>query len=99
LEYSNTIDTDFVILASSSGGLRLGAWNGLRWADVFPIYQINGKYKVELKDNEQGNSCLCWNDNLQKHSRTIHCTDITGIMGKAPGIQKSMDQKDVKNSN
>ena len=42
LEYSNTIDTDFVILASSSGGLRLGAWNGLRWADVFPIYQING---------------------------------------------------------
>jgi len=54
LEYSGTIDTDFVILASSSGGLRLGAWNGLRWADVFPIYQIDGKYKVELKDNEQG---------------------------------------------
>ena len=54
LEYSGTIDTDFIILASSSGGLRLGAWNGLRWADVFPIYQIDGKYKVELKDNEQG---------------------------------------------
>jgi len=54
LEYSNTIDMDFIILASSSGGLRIGAWNGLVWADVFPIYQIDGKYKVELKDNEQG---------------------------------------------
>ena len=55
LEYSGTIDTDFIILASSSGGLRLGAWNGLRWADVFPIYHVEGKYKIELKDGEQGN--------------------------------------------
>ncbi len=54
LEYSRTIDTNFIILASSSGGLRVGAWNGLRWADVFPIYEVNGKYKVELKQDEQG---------------------------------------------
>jgi len=52
LEYSITIETDFVILASSSGGLRLGAWDGLTWEDVFPIYQVNGRYKVELKDDE-----------------------------------------------
>ena len=58
LEYCTTIDTDFIILASSSGGLRVGAWNGLRWADVFPIYEIDGKYKVELKEDEQGNTQL-----------------------------------------
>lgn len=54
LEYTTDISTDFVILASSSGGLRLGAWNNLRWGDVFPIYDANGKYKIELKDDEQG---------------------------------------------
>lgn len=58
IEYCSTIDTEFVILASSSGGLRVGAWNGLRWADLFPIYEINGKYKVELKEDEQG-SIVC----------------------------------------
>jgi len=55
LEYSGTIDTDFIILASSSGGMRLGAWNDQRWANIFPIYEINGKYKIELNDDEQGN--------------------------------------------
>jgi len=54
LEYSTDISTDFVILASSSGGLRLGAWNNLRWEDVFPIYDVNGKYKIELKNSEAG---------------------------------------------
>jgi hypothetical protein len=54
LEYSTDISTDFVILASSSGGLRLGAWNNLRWEDVFPIYDVNGKYKIELKNGEAG---------------------------------------------
>jgi hypothetical protein len=54
LEYSASIDTDFIILASSSGGLRLGAWNDLRWEDVFPIYDVDGKYRMDLKDSEQG---------------------------------------------
>ncbi len=54
LEYSITIETDFIILASSSGGLRLGAWDGLTWEDVFPIYQVDKRYKVELKDDEKG---------------------------------------------
>jgi len=54
LEYSTDISTDFVILALSSGGLRLGAWNDLRWEDVFPIYDVNGKYKIELKNGEAG---------------------------------------------
>ena len=45
---------DFIILASSSGGLRIGAWNGLIWADIFPIYQVGEKYKIELKDDAKG---------------------------------------------
>lgn len=54
LEYSDGIDTDFIILASSSGGLRVGAWNNLQWGDVFPIYRVNNEYKNELAKNETG---------------------------------------------
>jgi hypothetical protein len=54
LEYSDGIGTDFIILASSSGGLRVGAWNNLQWSDVFPIYQVGEEYKVELGKNETG---------------------------------------------
>lgn len=56
LDYSANIETDFVILASSSGGLRVGAWNELKWENVFPIYQINGKYKIDLEKGEAGNT-------------------------------------------
>ena len=34
--------------------MRLGAWNNLRWEDVYPIYKVRGKYKIELKNGEQG---------------------------------------------
>lgn len=54
LEYSTSIDTDFIILASSSGGIRLGAWNNQKWANIFPIYEVDGKYKIESKDGQQG---------------------------------------------
>ncbi|MGB6462862.1 MAG: hypothetical protein WBF38_01380 [Nitrosotalea sp.] len=54
LEYSDGIDTDFIILASSSGGLRVGAWNDVRWSDVFPIYRVNEEYKIDLSQNESG---------------------------------------------
>lgn len=54
LEYSSKIDTDFIILASSSGGLRVGAWDNLQWGDVFPIYKVNDEYKIELSKNEIG---------------------------------------------
>ncbi len=52
LEYSQWIETDFIILAASSGGLRVGAWTGLRWSSVFPIYMVDGQYKIELTDDE-----------------------------------------------
>ncbi len=52
LEYSADIVTDFVILAMSSGGFRLGAWNGLTWDCVFPVYDVNEEYKTELRESE-----------------------------------------------
>ncbi len=54
LEYSGCIETDFIILAASSGGLRVGAWNDQKWENVFPIYEVNEEYKIELKKDEKG---------------------------------------------
>ena len=54
LEYSNDIQTDFIILAQSSGGLRIGAWDDLKWGNVFPIYQIEDQFKIELEKDEIG---------------------------------------------
>lgn len=54
LEYSDGIDTDFIILASSSGGLRVGAWNDVKWGDVFPVYKVGDEYKIDLSKNESG---------------------------------------------
>lgn len=51
LEYSNSIETDFIILASSSGGLRVGAWDGLTWNDVFPIYQSENGFSTEFDED------------------------------------------------
>ncbi len=55
MDYSANIETDFVILALSSGGLRVGAWNELKWENIFPIYQINGEYKIDLEKGEAAN--------------------------------------------
>jgi hypothetical protein len=54
LEYSTSVDTDFIILASSSGGLRSGAWNGQKWANIFPIYDVKGQFKIDLEEKEKG---------------------------------------------
>ncbi len=54
LEHSDGIDTSFIILASSSAGLRVGAWNDVHWGDVLPIYKVDNEFKVELDTNESG---------------------------------------------
>ena len=58
LEYSDSIDTDFIVLASSSGGLRVGAWNNQKWGNIFPIYQINDEYKIELEAHEHASASI-----------------------------------------
>ncbi|MGQ0795576.1 MAG: integrase [Nitrosopumilaceae archaeon] len=54
LEYSDGLSTDFILLASSSGGLRVGAWENQSWGNIFPIYKVGDEYKVELEKNETG---------------------------------------------
>ena len=54
LEYSDCIETDFIILASSSGGLRVGGLDNQKWGNVFPIHEVNGEYKIELGEDETG---------------------------------------------
>ena len=49
LEFSDSLSTDFIILTSSSGGIRVGSWDGLTWGDIFPIYEIDGEYRIETK--------------------------------------------------
>lgn len=52
LEFSDGVDTDFIILASSSGGLRVGAWEDQRWENIRPIYEIDGEYNIEEKQGK-----------------------------------------------
>lgn len=49
LEFSDSLSTDFIILTSSSGGIRVGSWDGLIWGDIFPIYNVDGEYRIETK--------------------------------------------------
>jgi len=50
LEHADGLATEFFILAACSGGMRVGAWNNLKWECVFPVYQKNGEYTIESKD-------------------------------------------------
>jgi len=68
LEYSDSIDTDFILLASSSGGLRVGAWNNQRWENIFPIYQINDEYKIEPEASENA-TIVCAGMTVYKGTR------------------------------
>ena len=49
LEFSDSLSTDFIILTSSSVGIRVGSWDGLTWGDIFPIYNVDGEYRIETK--------------------------------------------------
>lgn len=51
LEYADGLATEFFILASCSGGMRVGAWENLKWECVFPIYQEDSKYTIKSTDN------------------------------------------------
>ncbi|MGY5149567.1 MAG: integrase [Candidatus Nitrosopumilus sp. bin_68KS] len=57
LEYSPDVEIDFVILASSSGGLRVGAWEGLTWEDTFPIYKSKKGFTSEPIDSNDKIVC------------------------------------------
>ena len=46
LAFAGGLDTEFIILAASSGGLRNGTWDGISWGDILPVYQVNGEFNM-----------------------------------------------------
>ena len=53
LEYADGLATEFFILAACSGGMRVGAWENLKWECVFPIYQEDNEYVIK-STNDNG---------------------------------------------
>ncbi len=47
LEFADGLDTEFVILAMISSGIRLGAWQDITWKDIIPVYEADGKYTLD----------------------------------------------------
>ena len=54
LAHSDSLSTDFIILAMSSGAFRAGGWEGMTWGNVFPIYQCNDEFCLEHDKNQDG---------------------------------------------
>ena len=54
LEHVDSLAMQFVILAESSGGFRVGAWNNMIWDCISPVYKVGNEYKTELGKNEVG---------------------------------------------
>ncbi len=52
LEHSPDISTDFIILASSSCGMRAGGWDNQTWGNVYPIYQEDDEYTIEPESDK-----------------------------------------------
>mgnify|MGYP006275839401 CR=1 FL=1 len=50
LEMSNSVQTDFIITTMASSGIRIGAWNNIKWLHINPIYEENGRYSHNSKE-------------------------------------------------
>jgi len=44
LDQSTSVQNDFIILTMASSGIRIGAWNYIKWAHISPVYEQNGKF-------------------------------------------------------
>ena len=60
LDYSTDITTDFLILAESSSGMRVGGWEDQVWGNIKPIYQIKpGIYSHDENKAEPHSKIVC----------------------------------------
>ncbi|MDE1812815.1 MAG: hypothetical protein KGH85_08130 [Thaumarchaeota archaeon] len=77
LEYSDSIESDFIILAASSGGFRVGAWNDQTWGNISPVYEINGEYKITLEKDDKDFKIVCAAMLVYKNSPEEYITLIS----------------------
>ena len=51
LEHADSLAMQFVILAESSGGFRVGAWKDITWDCINPVYKVGNEYTLEPQKN------------------------------------------------
>lgn len=54
LKHTRHLAIKFTILAMSSGGFRVGSWDGVTWDCIIPIYEVNEKFVKQVKEGQQG---------------------------------------------
>lgn len=74
LEYSDRISTDFIILAASSGGFRLGAWDSMKWGNLFSVIKNHDGFQII--------------ETFEDHTLTV-CAGIT-IYGGTPDEYRAL---------
>lgn len=71
LDYSTDVATDFLILAESSSGMRIGGWKNQVWGNIRPIYEIEHGIYTHDKSKSNGKivcaSMIVYNDTSSKH--------------------------------
>jgi hypothetical protein len=60
LDYSTDVTTKFLILAESSSGIRVGAWENQVWGNIRPIYEIGtGIYTHDVTKTNNNSRTVC----------------------------------------
>jgi hypothetical protein len=60
LDYSTDVEMDFAILAESSSGVRVGAWEDQVWGNIKPIYDAgNGIYTHDVSKTGTDSKIFC----------------------------------------
>jgi|APSaa5957512535_1039671.scaffolds.fasta_scaffold00891_1 hypothetical protein len=72
LDYSTDVIGDFLILAESSSGMRIGGWENQVWGNIRPIYEITiGQYTHDKSKSADGRivcaSMIVYNDTSSKY--------------------------------
>jgi hypothetical protein len=72
LDYSTDVSSDFIILAESSSGMRVGGWENQTWENIRPIYEVQlGQYTHDKSKSENGKivcaSMVVYNETSSKY--------------------------------
>lgn len=71
LDYSTDVTTDFLILAESSSGIRVGGWESQVWGNIRPIYEIKPGTYTHEKSKSNGKivcaSMIVYNETSSKY--------------------------------